>query len=91
MLQIKAARLQLEIELERARANQAPADKIKELLKERIAALRDCADMAAKLCGQARLEPIDAIEARLLLLQAEGEVAGKESDRIAPSRAPSMT
>ena len=82
LLQIKTARLGVEIELERSKANQAPADKIKELQKERIATLRECADMAAELYSKGRLEFIDAIEARLLLLKAEVEVAEKEAERI---------
>ena len=59
-----------------------PADKIKELQKERIAALREYADMAAELYSKARVEAIDAYKPRLLLLNAEVELAATEADRI---------
>ena len=79
LLQIKTARLGVEIALERAKGNQAQEA---ELQKERIDALKRCADMAPELCSKSHLEFIDAIEARLLLLKAEVEVAEKKSDRI---------
>ena len=60
-----------------------PADKIKELQKERIAALRELAAMAAEKYSQARLEAKDAYKPRLLLLNAQVELAETQADRIA--------
>jgi len=57
--------------------------KVKELQKERIAALTQVADLSFKLALAGRIEPSEALEARVALLKAELETTDKESDRIA--------
>ncbi|HEY2909615.1 MAG TPA: hypothetical protein VGI99_05180 [Gemmataceae bacterium] len=56
--------------------------KVKELQKERIAALKEVADLSVRLALAGRIEPSEALEARLALLKAELESTEKESDRI---------
>lgn len=72
------------------KANSSPKEqiaestrKVKELQKERIAALKAAADTSLKLAQRARLEISEATEDGMALLKAELEVAEKESDRIA--------
>jgi hypothetical protein len=61
----------------------ASARKIKELQKERIAALKEVAEQSLKLAQASRLDTREAVDARMALLKAELEVAEKESDRVA--------
>ena len=57
--------------------------KVKELQKERIATLKEMADVINKLYQSRRVESLEEVyEARLLLLKAELDAAEKESDRI---------
>ncbi|VTR96256.1 sigma-70 family rna polymerase sigma factor : RNA polymerase sigma factor, sigma-70 family OS=Singulisphaera acidiphila (strain ATCC BAA-1392 / DSM 18658 / VKM B-2454 / MOB10) GN=Sinac_6419 PE=4 SV=1: Sigma70_r2: Sigma70_r4_2 [Gemmata massiliana] len=57
--------------------------KIRDLQKERIAALKELTDTTAALYKNARATYDEAIEARLLLLQAEVDVAEKPAERLA--------
>jgi hypothetical protein len=59
------------------------AKKIKELQKERIAALKEMAEITTRLSMNGRTSPEEALEATLLVFQAQLEAAEKESDRIA--------
>ncbi|QJW93166.1 RNA polymerase sigma factor [Frigoriglobus tundricola] len=59
------------------------ARKVKELRKERMAALKELTDITLGLYKNARASYDEALDARLLLLQAELDVAEKESDRVA--------
>jgi hypothetical protein len=59
------------------------AKKIKELQKERIATLKQLVDGLAQLAPHGRADFGELIEARLLLLQAELDVAEKGEDRLA--------
>ncbi len=58
------------------------AKKIKELQKERIATLKQMADVTATLFRMARVSFDEVCEARVLVLKAELDAAEKESDRI---------
>jgi uncharacterized protein YlaN (UPF0358 family) len=58
------------------------AKKVKELQKERIAALEEMAVQLTNLFQNGRVEFDEVIDAQLLLLEAKLEVAEKESDRI---------
>lgn len=64
-------------------ASPQEAGKIKELQKERIATLREMGEIINRLykSGNASLEEI--YDAKLLLLKAELDTAGKQPDRIA--------
>jgi len=57
--------------------------KVKELQKERIAALKAAAEISQKLAQAFRLDISEAMENRMTLLKAELEAAETESDRIA--------
>jgi outer membrane protein TolC len=59
------------------------AKKIKELQKERIATLKELVDVLTKLAQNGRVEIGEALEARLLLLNAELGAAEKGADCIA--------
>jgi hypothetical protein len=59
------------------------AAKIKALQKERIAVLKETADLSLKLAQGSRLEVEVALEDRMALLKAESEAAESEPDRIA--------
>lgn len=60
----------------------ASADKVKDLQKERIATLKALAEVTTKLAVNGRAPLEEALEARLLLLEAEADAAEKEADRI---------
>ena len=62
---------------------EASARKIKELQKERIDALEAAVDIQNTLFIKARGPFRDVMEARLLLLQAQLDMAEKRADRIA--------
>jgi len=59
------------------------AKKVKELQKERIAALKEVVQLAGHLYQSGRAEYAEVLDARLLLLEAELDAAEKESDRVA--------
>ena len=65
----------------------AAAARVKELQKERIDCLKALAEVADKLAVGARGSIEDALDAKLLLLQAEVDAARTESDRVALYRA----
>jgi hypothetical protein len=56
--------------------------KIKELQKERIATLKEMADISTRLFQNGRGSFEAALEARVLVFEAELDAAEKESDRI---------
>jgi hypothetical protein len=58
------------------------AKRVKELQKERIATLKEMADLIAEMAKNARAPHEEVYEARLLVLKAELDAAEKESDRI---------
>jgi hypothetical protein len=58
------------------------AMKVKELQKERIAALREVADQISVMFRNGRAEFDEVFDSQLLLLDAQLELAEKESDRI---------
>ena len=60
-----------------------PAKKIKGLQKERIAALKELADVTTKMFESGRASPTEALDARLSLLQAELDASEKSSERVA--------
>lgn len=60
----------------------AAAAKVEELQKERIDCLKALAEVADKLAVGARGSIEDALDAKLLLLQAEVDAARTESDRV---------
>jgi hypothetical protein len=62
---------------------EASAKKVKELQKERIAALQGAVDVSKRLAQGSRIEVWDAMEDRMALLKAELAAAGTESERIA--------
>lgn len=66
-------------------APERPSDsaRVKELQKERIAALRETADVSMKLAQSARVELSEALEDRINLLKAEVDAAENGADRIA--------
>ena len=57
--------------------------KVRELQKERIATLKDLADVLAALYQKGAVEASVVGEAKLMLFQAEMEVAATEADRVA--------
>lgn len=59
-----------------------PTKKVKELQMERIATLRDAAEISMKLARSARVEVEEALDDQLALLKAELEAAEKGSERI---------
>lgn len=61
---------------------QDPSKKIKELQKERIATLKQAAEVSLRLAQRDRLDVQEAVEDRMTLLKAELEVTEKEPDRI---------
>jgi len=61
----------------------ASAERLKDLRKEWIAALKEAADISFKLAQNARLELGEALEDRMVLLKAELEATDKESERAA--------
>jgi hypothetical protein len=66
-----------------AARGEGPDKKVAELRKERIATLREAADLSLKLAQSARLEVGEAMEDRMALLTAELDAAGKDADRVA--------
>jgi outer membrane protein TolC len=70
------------VNLSRKDQTEESAKKIKELQKERIATLKEMADATFQMYKANRIEFREVLEARLLLLKAELDVAEKESDRI---------
>ncbi len=60
-----------------------PDGKIKQLQQERIATLKQAAEIADKLYKNARITPQEVCEAQLLVLRAELEAAGNDADRVA--------
>ena len=62
---------------------EASTKKVKELHKERIAALKELAEITLKLYQASRAEYFEALDARLMLLQAELAAAEKEPERVA--------
>lgn len=64
-------------------AVEAANKRVKELQKERIAALKKAADAGFDLAKNARLDMVAALEDRLELLRAELDAAEKESERVA--------
>jgi RNA polymerase sigma factor (sigma-70 family) len=63
--------------------DEGSAKKIKDLQKERVTILKDVVEQSAKLYQNARIEYAEVLEAQLLLLRAELDLAEKESERIA--------
>ncbi len=61
---------------------EASAKKVKELQKERIAALQAAADVSKRLAQAARIEIWEALDDRMALLKAELGAAETESERI---------
>ena len=57
--------------------------RIKELQKERIAALKELVAISTKLYQSARASYDEALDAQVLLLKAELDAAEKASDRVA--------
>ncbi|MBS0262826.1 MAG: hypothetical protein JSS02_12810 [Planctomycetes bacterium] len=64
----------------------ASSEKLTELRKERIATLKDAADVSFKLAQNARLEFREALEDRMALLNAELDAAENEAERAALRR-----
>jgi membrane fusion protein, multidrug efflux system len=69
--------------LSRKEQIQESANKVKELQKERIAALKELVATTSNLFLNARVEYGEVIEAQDLLFKAELDAADKESERIA--------
>lgn len=63
-------------------ADEISANKIQELQQERIATLKALTDVSTKLANSGRASVEEALEARLLLLQAEVDAASQEVDRV---------
>lgn len=63
-------------------AIQKSSPKVKELQKERIAALKTMAELNTLLFQKGHASLDAALEARVLVFEAELEAAEKESDRI---------
>ena len=59
------------------------ATKIKELQKQRIAALKELVDVSTRMYQSGRATYDEALDAQVLLLRADLDAAEKESDRIA--------
>jgi membrane fusion protein (multidrug efflux system) len=59
------------------------ANKVKELQTERIATLKEMAELSTQLFQSGHGSPEAALEARVLVFEAELEAAEKQSDRIA--------
>lgn len=57
--------------------------KVKQLQQERIATLKQAADIADKLYKNARVTPEEVCEAQLQFLRAEFDAAANEADRVA--------
>jgi hypothetical protein len=87
VLKTKARRLEVEIQLEQAKAEEAKEGttppRIKELQQERLATLKKLVDDLAQRVKTTPAEFGDLIEARRLLLLAELDTAENVSDRIA--------
>jgi outer membrane protein TolC len=56
--------------------------KIQDLQKKRIAVLKEAADQTAELFKLGQVSPEAALDAMLLVLEAELDAAEKESDRV---------
>ncbi|MBS0201399.1 MAG: efflux RND transporter periplasmic adaptor subunit [Planctomycetes bacterium] len=61
---------------------QKTANKIRDLQQERIATLKTMAEMESLLVKSGKASPESALEARVLVCEAELDAAEKESDRI---------
>ncbi len=70
------------VNLSRKDEIQKPAKKVKELQKERIATLKALADLNARLFQSGRASFEEALEARVLVFEAELAAAEKGPDRI---------
>src|SRR5262249_23031040 len=70
------------VNLPRKEQIQKSAKKVKELQKERIATLKAMADINTRLFQSGRAPFEAALEARVLLFEAELDAAEQESDRI---------
>jgi membrane fusion protein (multidrug efflux system) len=66
----------------RKEQTQESAKKVRELKKERLATLKEMANVVTNLVQNGRASPDEAYEARLLVLKAELDAAEKQSDRI---------
>ena len=74
---------QAKVNLSRKDQTEESAKKIKELQKERIATLKQLADITTQMFQRGNVRSFEEVlEARLLVLDAELDAAEKESDRV---------
>jgi outer membrane protein TolC len=73
---------QARVNLSRKERIEESAKKVKELQKERIATLKQMAEIISDQFRNGNVSFEDVLEARLLVLKAELDAAEKESDRI---------
>ena len=83
ILLVASARSQDRAKASRQEQTQETARRVKELQKERLAALQDLVEITSTLYKSARTTPEELCEARLLLSKAQLETAQTEADRIA--------
>jgi membrane fusion protein (multidrug efflux system) len=81
-LLMAVASAQDRVNLSRKEEIQKSAKKVKELQKERIATLKAMADLNARLFQSGRVSFEAALEARVMVFEAELGAAEKESDRV---------
>jgi outer membrane protein TolC len=70
------------VNLSRKERIEKSAKKVKELQRERIATLKQMVDVNSRLEERGMVSLEEALEARVLLLNAELDAAEKESDRV---------
>src|SRR5262249_46926921 len=82
MLQVLSVSAEDGVNLSPKEQIEASAKKIKELQQQRIAILKDVVEICTQVYQRGRVSFEEVLEANLQLLNAELDVAEKESDRI---------